>query len=348
MSINLITGKPGAGKTYLSINLLIEQYYNRVGAGLYEYKSDDIEVVSNIDGLRLPHISIDAYCREHGLTFNQFYSKDYQEEFTEKIGKKVIHVIDECQRWLGPRFKDELVIFYFDYHRHFDHEIWLISQDRTKICKQISILHEFEYRAVPKSLSIAGELKYNILQAGEHSEKKFLRPNKEIFGLYKSAVSHTQKVKKSKVFVYVGVAAVAALFAGYSFFKNVTSRGPNQTVYGEVQASPLREVAEIKPPANLDLDRYAWCQVAHVATEKTRRLYIHDHLTNQFIKSTDYPFPFKIRGNIVFAYLPTKVIQARQAPDGSRAGSQAGPLGRVGGAGTEVVTETARAYQKIF
>lgn len=349
MSINLITGKPGAGKSYLAIQLLIDTYYNRLGAGLYEYKNDDVLVATNIDGLKLPSFHIDQHLRHTGITFEQFFTAEYQEEFTKKEGKKIVYVLDECQRQIGPRFKNESTIYYFDFHRHFDHEIWLISQDRSKICKQIAILSELEYRAVSRSLSIAGELKYNILQSGEHVEKKVIRPKKEIFNLYKSAVSHNQKHKKSKLYIYIIIGILMFVGCGAWFFNRMgptTKDGPIQsevsftpTLIGQVQAAPA-------PPVNLS--NYAWCMVSHVLVPNKKELFIYDYLTSQFLLQSDYPFPIKIRGNIVYAYLPSEVIQTEHGRDVASAGPQAGPRANVGGSGTDIISNAARRYQGLY
>ena len=350
VAINTITGKPGSGKTYLAICLLIEQYYKKNGNGAYDYRSPNVEVVTNIDGFQLPHINISDYCREHNITFNDFYTADFQENFTKETGKKIVHVIDECQRQIGPRFKDENVIYYFDYHRHFDHEIWLISQDRTKICKQISVLSEFEFRAIPRSLSFAGELKYNVLQSGEHVEKKFLKPSKEIYGLYKSAISHNQKTKKSKLFLYVIIALVLGIFFFFLSVKRLIpdDSEPLQTYPVENQSRTLPQVDDIQPVSNLDPDRYAWVEVAYIATERSKRLFLYDHLTRQFMISSDYPFPYKLRGARIYAYIPARIIQARQAQSDARATPRAGELASIGGADSPVVTPTARAFQHSF
>lgn len=352
MSINMITGKPGSGKSYLAVQLMIEQYYNRLGEGLYEMRDPNILICTNIDGLKLPSLHLDKYFREKKITFDQFFTAAYQEKFTSEQGKKIVYFLDECQRQIGPYFKNQEVIYYFDTHRHYDHEIWLISQDRSKICKQVGLLSEFEYRAVSKTLSLTGEMKYNVLQNGEHAAKKVIRPKKELFKLYTSAVAHNQKVKKSRAIFYIPVFVVLFLFAGYIFYGKLFSyqdRQPNTV--SATQILPVNHSRVSTPSMSsespIDRDRYVWIEVSHIARPKTNGLYIYDYLTSQFIISKDYPFPFKLRGKIIFAYLPERVINAERQRSSDRAGSQASGRDLVGGQNDEIVTPAARYFQGL-
>jgi len=354
MSINLITGKPGAGKSYLAVTLLIEKYYKKRDE-LWVPKDDSILVCSNIDGLQLPHLNIPEYLTKNKLTYNKFFDVEFQKTFTAEQGKKLVYVLDECQVQFGPYFKKESVIFYFDYHRHLDHEIWLISQDKAKICKQISVLSEFEYRAVAKSLSIAGEMKYNVLQSGEQIAKRVIKPKKEVYELYKSAIGHNQHIKKNRIFIYLifGAIFIACFMAFFIFYLIPNSFGNDQKSIGNpIKENPaikqnLTPISSFKPP--IAIEPYVWVKVDHLIVVKKKILYIFDYLTRQFIVSHDYPFAYKLRGKQVFAYLPAKLINAKahDAP-ATVAGPQAGAGESVGGRSPGILSGAARAYQGIF
>ncbi|MCP4763468.1 MAG: DUF2075 domain-containing protein, partial [archaeon] len=188
MAIKLITGVPGAGKTYLALKLLTEQYYEW-SKELQEYiRKDEFKnytIITNIDELCLDTLDLTDVINQCNTNFETFFTKDFQEKVTKKHGS-ILYIIDEAQRHIGYYFRNKETLFYFDYHRHFDHEVWLITQHRYKINRNISTLAEMEYRAVKRSLAVFGEFKYNLMSDGEIFDRKIFKSDKKIFDIYKS------------------------------------------------------------------------------------------------------------------------------------------------------------------
>lgn len=221
MAIRLITGGLGSGKTYLAVHHIVETYYEADKAnGGYRKKEKfkDVALISNIDELALPGVlDLDQVLKKSGMPINKFFTVDYQKKVSEKY-KQVVYLVDECQRYFGRKFYDQDVFFYFEYSRHLGHDIWLISQDRYRLAKEIASLAELEIRAVKRSLSIGGELKYNTLMDGEIVARKGLMPKKDIYGLYKSMMAEEIEKKNNPIIKYIAVPVVLLIISASCFY----------------------------------------------------------------------------------------------------------------------------------
>lgn len=266
MTIKAITGKPGSGKTYLAIDHLLKKYFKKENG---EYlPSTDMTIITNIDALKLEHISLDAIFEDLKKEGSQdpvrtFFSVEYHEKFHEKNGRCLL-VIDECQRYfptmLGMKSYAPEIYFFFEYHRHFGYDIYLISQDKEKIAKGIRPLIETEIQALPRTVSITGEMKYYEFVDDEKisAVPKIVRPKKEIFNLYKSMTFKENEKQKNPVLMFAGIALLLILvtiYGGYRFISGLRKE-PEKKIAYKVQ-SPVERVkekrlAKIKPPVSID------------------------------------------------------------------------------------------------
>jgi hypothetical protein len=215
----MITGKPGAGKTYLAVHHLVENYFKFDKDTESFHPTKDVTIITNIEDLKLPHLNVDDVLKKSGKTIEQFMARDYQEKLTEKKGP-IVYLFDEAQRYFRAKFYNTAVFDYFEYHRHLGHDIYLISQDKYRLCRTITDLAETEQRAVQRSLSFLGEMKYKNLVAGDMVGTKAIRPRKEIFALYKSMThNETEKVRFPMRNFFIGliIAGLGAGFIGYKF-----------------------------------------------------------------------------------------------------------------------------------
>ena len=222
--INLITGTPGAGKTYLAVKLLTEKYFywHRKDKQFYRNeKSKKYTIFTNISGLNLPHKNLDDIFKEQNLTFEQFFTPAYQDKLHKKYAD-IIYVIDECQQFIPSRFSDKDVILYFDTHRHYGDKIWLVTQDFKKICISINTLVELEYRAVKATFSILGEFRYNIKSNGQIFKRKTVRKDKRIFALYKSFQGDDQEQHSNPLKYIIIILIVAFIGLGFFFYDMIT------------------------------------------------------------------------------------------------------------------------------
>ena len=212
--INLITGVPGSGKTYLGVKLLTDNYFFWHKKNREFYRQDKAKkyvIFSNVNGLKLPHKSLDDIFKEHGIGFDQFFSKKYQDKLHEKY-PHIIYLLDEVQQYIPGNYKNKDVVLYFDTHRHYGDKIWLITQDRSKITKNISTLCEMEYRAVKSSFSIFGEFRYNVKSGGTIFKTHTFKKDKKIFGIYQSFVGDDQEKVKNPLKWVIAALIIAFLF----------------------------------------------------------------------------------------------------------------------------------------
>lgn len=206
--ITLITGAPGGGKSYLAVKHLLDKYFVLDKETKYYRKKEEICIVTNIDGLKLEHESLSDWMVE-ALTesgadlesmgplekrkaqIEAFWAPEYQTKLMNRYGS-IVYLIDEAQQYFDSRFgrlkSARNVLLYFETHRHFGADIFLITQDARKLCMDLRVLAEKEIRALPRSLNIFKEMKYNEYVNGMKANgvPKCVRPSKRIFALYKS------------------------------------------------------------------------------------------------------------------------------------------------------------------
>jgi len=228
--IAIIQGKPGAGKTLLAVKLIEEKYYEKIEDGVYAYKPD-VEVVSDIDGLILPHTQLKEVLEKMDMEPKDFFNQEIQEKIKEKKGeKKIVYVLDEAQMTFQSRFYEQEVFSYFQYHRHYGHEIWLITQDQMMMPRNIVKLAEYSYQLVNRSLSMIGEFRYMVLMNGQIADRKSFR-GKKYYKLYRSAGVEAGNLKPKNPFkkYIIGVLILIALLVG-NFAKNYAMLSPEDRV----------------------------------------------------------------------------------------------------------------------
>jgi zona occludens toxin (predicted ATPase) len=207
--ITLYSGIPGSGKSYkmvYDLNDLHNKYY----------------VVHNIDGLKegfLGEYGIDfrKYCEMMNMEVIDFFSKEYQIEFTkavkEKYDRNCLVIIDEAHEWFDRNRKQ--LKMWLSYHRHINQEIWLVAHRSTNLPAVYRSYIETEYRAKSGSmLALPGYFFYNRLLGGESAGYKFTKKKQKIFKLYKSQEKGFQK---KKVSLYIPVIMLLAV-AGVIYF----------------------------------------------------------------------------------------------------------------------------------
>ncbi len=234
--ITLITGVPGAGKSYYAV---YEMYQ------LLKSSADDFLIVSNVEGTHIVEDSRFFYYEipMHDPDFFKYDAfKDYLNVLRQERGlsesAKVYIFIDEAQRYFDRYLKCKDTIYFFDYHRHLGVDIFLITQHRDKISKQINTLVEYEVRAVPPKLSLLpGRFVYNKIMGKEVFGKKTIPISKDVFAMYKS-FDKGQKCKRSyRILLMVLIPAVIAVFAFWHLMSNTFGSSDSQAV-----ASPAPSV----------------------------------------------------------------------------------------------------------
>jgi hypothetical protein len=318
--ITLITGVPGSGKSYLAVKTLSEKFYIQKKNKWY-LRDPDLTVFTNINDLLLPSKDLTEIFKT--VPFDQFFTKTYQDKIHLKY-PKILYVIDECQQYIPPRYNNNDVILYFDTHRHYSDQIFLITQDEKKICKQISTLAEMEYRAVRSTFSLFGEFKYNIKAGGEIYQRSVARKNKDIFALYRSFDGDGQTVKKSQLMIYIILALVVFLIGGFLFFRSLQpSKKPEQAqkisnLNQAITQSTKTDLNQVQhqsvtqpPPDEINLHL-----IEHFALTERRGLIAFQCPITSDWHFDPYLFPYTIinRGKSFYAAIPESYINQHQPP----------------------------------
>ena len=286
MVMKLNTGVPGSGKTYLLVKGFIDLFCTwDKDTGRFVLKSDhqDKVLISNIEGLTLPHLDLETMMHERCMQlarkacsddiknlliddlqdvidehyFNLlqekirwFFTYNFQKQLTSKYGP-VIYLIEESQRYfdskeLGRQKWVRDVLFYFEKHRHFGHSIFCDTQHSSKLHKGIIALFETETRAKPRTLSVIGEFKYNEYADGAKTNQVpiVVKPDKRICQTYKS-MTHKEDVKTKKPVLKIFV-FVIAMMAVSLFLLNYAKSNLGASALGENARS---QESSSTPPA---------------------------------------------------------------------------------------------------
>ena len=253
MAITFFTGPPGGGKSYLAVETILNKYFVWSKEDQEYQQKGKVRIITNIEELALDHLNLDdeidkclrmavekqyagnalvqesmkedLYYSLKAEKLKYFFDYDYQAALQARY-ESILYIIDECQEYFDNKFTRQkyarAVFLFFEKHRHLGMDIYLITQAAGKIANDIRVLAEKEIRALPRSLSLAGELKYNEYIRGMKANgvPKVTRPKKQVFALYKSMeIGETEKIKSPLRRLVFG--AVIALAIGFAILYKV-------------------------------------------------------------------------------------------------------------------------------
>lgn len=222
MSIYLITGTPGSGKSYYSV-YRIKQLLN---------SNDNFLILTNIAGLNVEdNRLLTLSFTQNGFTNEK--QKQYLKQLREYYGlsdeDKIYYFIDEAQQYFSNRLKVDDVIYFFDIHRHYGIDIYLISQNSKKLHRDIIVNAEYEIRAASHSLNPMPGFLYRKELNGEQFGTFRLQKDKKIFELYKSMEAGTVQKKNMKyLYIVLGLVVLISV-SGYAFSQSsvISSKSNN-------------------------------------------------------------------------------------------------------------------------
>ena len=240
MAITYITGKPGTGKSYYSAYKLWKHF-------IYVPKQSLIDKLLNKEVKSIKHDFKNSYTNLNEfsfksskkilpLDFNELYLKIktlhdlYKlKEPDSVINKKAkqlniyksLFVIDEVQDYFTK--KDEVLVWWFTYHRHMFHEIILMTQDVSLVPKEYFVTAEHFYMSVPSEKRVSNKSFRYI----KNSSPKFYAKDKlgdftvpridDVFKLYVSGDNNDGKSLVKK-FIFIAIAFVFVLLIAFSWF----------------------------------------------------------------------------------------------------------------------------------
>ncbi len=219
MAIYHVGGKPGSGKTFWAVHHLISKYfdYNKIHDEFLP--KGMVSIITNIDELRLNHFNLDEMIEKAG-GIETFFTVDYQRSLLIRMNR-IVYIIDEVSKYFAPKFSNEKVIFFFQYHRHLGIDFYLLSTSVSGVCKEITKLVEYRLQAYERSKAITSEFKFSKIVGGDHVGSVLLHRDIKIFRLYRSMDQDEVEKVKSVVTRYIimigGACLLAVLVLGYFF-----------------------------------------------------------------------------------------------------------------------------------
>jgi len=311
--IELITGAPRAGKSYLAVKLILDQFFiyqKDIDRFVKKPNKKNITLITNIEGLRLDHISLDEAVKSSGLPIQKFFTKDYQQKISKKY-PEIIYAIDECQQFFPDTFRDTDTRFYFEYHGHLGHHIYLITQDRFRCCRAIMSLAELEIRAVKRTLSIAGEFKYNVISDGVIIDRKMIKPSKKIYRLYRSQFTQEHKKPGKPFLKYILVPIILVIIFGYLLINRFKTDDAHAQVNNN-NRSKINHNIDIKSPVLPITEKIKipmeWVTINGTAHRNNKLYRILCPITNQLLPPQYFQYRVRKVGRTYQAHIPTSTL----------------------------------------
>lgn len=328
MAVRLIDGVPGGGKTYYAVRHLAKTYFRKNDEGFYEIDKPCV-IVTNIDGFKPAHLKLSDEINKAGGDLRVFFSEEYQKKFTEQQSDQIVYVIDEAQKLFRKNDRTLNDVFsYFEYHRHFGHDIYLITQNVKKIHTDITLLAEYVISATPRVRSLAGEFKYNWFSGGEKLKREVFKPDKGVFALYKSMDKSESEKISNPIMKTVGIVMVAAFLVvggGYWWFKGK---------WGQSNEPKSSSVAAVNSVQSNPGGNFHSAQMRPL-TPQTKTVHISSLCTYSGDKAEvrlvwdgflytigDFPYTLSVRSNSWFADIPLTDL-----PDKGRAEEKRSSVG---------------------
>lgn len=225
----IINGGPGTGKTLLMMHILTTQYCKKdretgiwstkkhYDEDIPEEKRKPYTIISNINGLKLPHLELDDVIQKSGVGILDFFKESYQKEVAKKY-PNMIYIIDECQRYFHAKMHDSDVLYFFESHRHLGIDIYLLAQTYKRINQYIRGLEYKRYVAKNRQQSVFGEFSYTIYADSEKMDQKVLTGKQELFKLYKSRERKSLTKTKNPLKKYLYIAIIFAFLSLIVFY----------------------------------------------------------------------------------------------------------------------------------
>ena len=322
MAIRIIEGVPGSGKTYYAVKHLATKYFEKQEDGRYELVKP-VTIVTNIDNFQPEHVSLQSEIKAAGGV-QHFFAESFQREFTSRFDSPIVYIIDEAQKYFRKGARDLNEVYsYFEYHRHFGHDIYLITQNSKKLPPDIALLTEYIIDAAPRTRSVIGEFKYKWLSDGELLNREGFRPEQGIFNLYKSMDKNEIEKIKNPVIKTVGFALVGIVVLGFgatyylyrsfhpvSATQHTGSVEPNISNAVSTAPSPARGVADVLSTVRVKIS----CITTFIGSAEKTFVVFQD----SYYPLEKFPFKLQVALGSYWADVPKELIDKKSDESAER------------------------------
>ena len=229
--LTLLVGAPGSGKTLYAIDNIIKianndspefKYIENVYTNISGFKFEKFEG----NKVNFERLSFDLFYEQLKELFAIYCENEGQDNLDDLLQqyckeKDILNsyfIIDEAHHFFDNQ--DKVKNWWFTYHRHLNHEILLITQNKSLINVQYRNIPEIFIKAQPRSKAISENVLRFFLYTEYRMTQKFatteITVNKSYFDLYKSGNKSNQKRVGLK-YIYSFFVMVLLLIFFFSF-----------------------------------------------------------------------------------------------------------------------------------
>jgi len=214
-----ITGVPGSGKTYYSLYKIYTDFIK--SDTHYDYLYTNIAMFKFGISPKFREFKNDIFLERISILYDLYKNNVTEVELIEKSKELEIFnsffVIDEAHNFFDKE-RPELV-FFLTYHRHFNCDLYLISQNLLLIHYKYRYLAEYFVKAKNRSIALSSNVfSYNYFaddKFQDRLESVTLPKRKEVFELYKSGDVVRSKNFLNKFFIYIFILLFLAIVIFY-------------------------------------------------------------------------------------------------------------------------------------
>jgi len=265
--LRTVEGVPGSGKTYYAVHYLLKHFfeYDEFYDEYLEKDGKSVLVISNIENLRIPHLELDILIERFGL--EKFFTVENFERIQKQYRvKNIVLVIDEAQKYFPRKFFSKDVFYFFQYHRHLGVDVFLLTQSRTTLAKELVVLSEYIVRAVPRSSQPAFFVYHYFDVDGNKLFTRTLKKDSKVFRAYQSQrveeVEKPKNVLKSHIFAaavafFVSISLIA--YTLHSFFStddlkkvSQSQSQPQSQPQPQLEPQPRVQIQKVQTQADFE------------------------------------------------------------------------------------------------
>jgi len=237
--IDLVVGVPGSGKTYFAVNKVLdlisskEKVYKHIYTNINGLNYNKCNKIAKIDDYvkSFDFNNLKKQINDEFTTYQQVQNgylnvSDYDEfvksqHILESFYDSLI-IVDECHLYFTDK-ADEALIRFLSYHRHFNIDLLLLTQNKNLVNKKYLSFIESMYQALPGSKRFFSNVfRYKVFASYQEYKSNLIKTTSlklrsNVFELYNSG---SNKLTKSVMlrFLFPVLFLAFLVFLYYNFF----------------------------------------------------------------------------------------------------------------------------------
>ena len=272
--ITYLVGNPGSGKTYYAVFKIYQLFlFKPQNSFLSKFIKPEKQKEYTYCYTNINEFKFDLHDKFIKFDFDKFYAdmSDLYELYLSKVSDAQLNerakelnlsgcliILDEAHNFLKAK-EDPVLVWWLTYHRHLYQDIYLITQDLSLISNEYKRIAEHFLKAVDSAKRLfKNKFRYILYGSYKMYQKdvmqKFHIPYlQEVFDLYHSGQSSSQKSFVRKFFYIALFVFIALSIYFYFFLKSLSSdvsdeQQDNQNQISQpIQAAEPRHAHQTKP-----------------------------------------------------------------------------------------------------